>query len=142
MTTYFEDVRVGDAVPAVVWTPSRLQLFRVSAITWNPHRIHYDPDYAREEGYPDVLVQAHLHGCYLLDTVLAWGGRDTQVVRFSWRNQAMAVPGDTLTCSGKVVDVANGGEVHCELEERNQRDELCAPGTATVVLPRRGGSER
>jgi 3-methylfumaryl-CoA hydratase len=31
-------------------------LFRYSALTYNAHRIHYDRDYARSEGYPGLLV--------------------------------------------------------------------------------------
>ena len=35
--------------------PDVVQLFRFSAITFNPHRIHYDRTYAMEvEGYPDL----------------------------------------------------------------------------------------
>jgi hydroxyacyl-ACP dehydratase HTD2-like protein with hotdog domain len=130
-----EDVRVADVIEPVVRRPSRLQLFRFSAVTWNAHRIHYDAVYAAEEGYPDVLVQSHLHGCYLLGTLLAWTGPSAQVVRFGWRNENLAVPGDTLTCSGRVVEITANGEVRCELEERNQRGELCAAATGTVLLP-------
>ena len=38
-------------------------LFRFSALTYNAHRIHYDRDYARAEGYPDLVVQAHCRPC-------------------------------------------------------------------------------
>ena len=31
----------------IEYRPSRLQLFRFSAVTWNAHRIHYDEAYAR-----------------------------------------------------------------------------------------------
>lgn len=38
-----------------------VSLFRYSALTFNPHRIHYDRDYAmRIEGYPGLVV----HGPY------------------------------------------------------------------------------
>jgi hypothetical protein len=33
---------------------------------------------------------------------------------------------------------ADAGVVECELEERNQKGELCASGWARVELPRRG----
>jgi hypothetical protein len=42
-----------------------------------------------------------------------------------------------LTCSGTVAK-AEEGVVECELEERNQKGELCASGWARVDLPRRG----
>ena len=43
-------------------------LFRYSALTFNGHRIHYDPDYAREEeGYPGLIVHGPLLATYLLE---------------------------------------------------------------------------
>ena len=38
MTTNLE---VGDLLPPLEHTVSPFQLFRYSAVTWNPHRIHY-----------------------------------------------------------------------------------------------------
>ena len=38
-----------------------VKLFRFSALTFNAHRIHYDRDYAKSEGYPALVV----HGPYL-----------------------------------------------------------------------------
>jgi 3-methylfumaryl-CoA hydratase len=35
-------------------------LFRFSALTYNAHRIHYDRDYAAEEGYPHLVVHGPL----------------------------------------------------------------------------------
>jgi hydroxyacyl-ACP dehydratase HTD2-like protein with hotdog domain len=133
----FEDVKTGATLTPLVKRPNTVQLFRFSAVTWNGHRIHFDKPYAMTEGYPDVLVQAHLHGSFLYQTVADWAGPRARVVRFRWKNRAIAVPGDVLTCSGTVAK-AEGGAVECELEERNQKGDLCASGWACVELPRRG----
>ena len=37
-------------------------LFRYSAITFNGHRIHYDANYCREEGYPGLVVHGAASG--------------------------------------------------------------------------------
>src|SRR5262249_54963751 len=71
---YFEDVAEGDALPQLMKRPTALAIFRYSAVTWNSHRIHYDTAWARKEGYPDVLVQAHMHGAYLTQLVMDWIG--------------------------------------------------------------------
>ena len=42
---------IGDVLPPLKHTATALQLFRYSAVTWNPHRIHFDESYAREEGH-------------------------------------------------------------------------------------------
>src|ERR1700689_718446 len=97
-----EDVRVGDELPAPIKDPTALQLFRYSAVTWNSHRIHLEPDYARKEGHPGILVQAHLHGAFLVQLVTDWAGPKSRLVKFGWSNRGRAVPGDILVCSGRV----------------------------------------
>jgi hydroxyacyl-ACP dehydratase HTD2-like protein with hotdog domain len=129
---------VGDTIAELVREPTMVQLFEFSAVTWNAHRIHYDRDYARDvEGYPDVLVQSHLHACFLSQAVMDACGPGGRLTRIGWQNRGMAVPGDRLTVSGTVTDVQrDNGSVTVEfaLEERNQRDELCVKGWATAVL--------
>jgi 3-methylfumaryl-CoA hydratase len=59
----------ADAPPSLPgtapWTrtyePSPVMIFRLSAVRFNSHRIHYDRDYAtREEGYPGLVVPVTL----------------------------------------------------------------------------------
>jgi hydroxyacyl-ACP dehydratase HTD2-like protein with hotdog domain len=117
--------------------PTHLQLFMFSAVTWNAHRIHYDPEYAREEGYPDILVQSHLHASFLMETLRrAVDGHGT-VERFAFKNRVYSVPGERLTCRGRLVSVSDGPDgtrARYELEERNDREETCATAEATVLL--------
>jgi 3-methylfumaryl-CoA hydratase len=42
-------------------------LFRFSALTYNAHRIHYDRDYARAEGYPGLLVHGPLQALLMTE---------------------------------------------------------------------------
>ena len=97
-------------------------------MTWNSHRIHYDKVYAQSEGYPDVLVQSHLHGCFLLQAVMDWAGQRSRVLGFRWQNRGNRDSRRLLTCGGKVMK-AEAGVIECEVEERNQKGELCAPGS-------------
>ncbi|NKB54214.1 MAG: acyl-CoA dehydrogenase [Rhizobiaceae bacterium] len=49
-------------------TPSTVQLFRYSALTFNGHRIHYDRDYCKEvEGYPGLIFHGPLTATLLAD---------------------------------------------------------------------------
>ena len=137
---FIDDVAVGAEIPSLVKVPSQVALFRFSAVTWNAHRIHYDRDYAAAEGYPNVLVQGHLHGAYLTQMLLDWIGPTGVLRRFQWSNRRAAYAGDTLTCRGRVTRIYEEGGLHlvdCEIWEKNQAGEVCAPGTATVSLPAR-----
>ena len=137
---YFEDVEVGMGVPPLVKKPTDVQLFRFSAVTWNSHRIHYAKEEALAEGYPDILVQGHLHAAFLTQLVTDWLGESGELIRFGYRNTMYAIPGDTLTCKGKVTKKYienNQNYVELELTVTNQKGEICAPGTAAVILPSR-----
>jgi hydroxyacyl-ACP dehydratase HTD2-like protein with hotdog domain len=115
-------------------TPTRPQLFRYSAITWNPHRIHYDPEHAREEGHPDVLVQAHLHGAVIQQLLLDEFGPDGRLVELSWRNVGRAVPGEVLRAVAEVTAVdAADGRVEFDVRTENEADS-CADGHAAIVF--------
>lgn len=46
---------------------SPLLLFRFSAFTFNGHRIHYDLDHARQEGYPGLLVHGPLQASLMFN---------------------------------------------------------------------------
>lgn len=144
MTNPRTDITVGMAVTPWQVRPTAVQLFRFSAVTWNAHRIHYDREYAETEGYPDVLVQSHLHGCFLARAALDWAGEGASLREFRWENRGIAVPGDVLTVTGKVtaIDVQEGESViELSLEEHTQDGTLCAPARAVLALPRAGGAQ-
>ncbi|MFC9978400.1 acyl dehydratase [Gordonia sp. NPDC127522] len=127
------DITVGLELPLLEVHPTHITLFRFSAVTWNPHRIHYDEPYAATEGYPGVLVQGHLHGNWLLSAVRRWLGDRGRVEQFSWQNRHFAIPGDTLTISGRITEI-DGRSVTVELQETNQDGVICAPGRAVIQL--------
>ena len=90
----FEDVTTGTAITPLIKRPTTVQLFRFSAMTWNSHKIHFDKPHAQSEGYPDVLVQSHLHGSFLVQAVMDWAGPEAHLAGFRWQNRAIAIPGD------------------------------------------------
>ena len=140
MTNRLQDlnsVQVGDKLPELVKRPTALHLFRFSAVTWNAHRIHYEPEYARSEGHPDILVQAHLHGSYLSQLVIDWAPARARMTQMGWKNRRRAIPGDTLTSVGTVLskhEESGRVVVRLEMKEMNQHGELCAEGQATVEM--------
>ena len=48
-------------------------LFRFSALTYNAHRIHYDRDYARAEGYPGLVVHGPLQALLMAELARSRG---------------------------------------------------------------------
>jgi 3-methylfumaryl-CoA hydratase len=68
-------------------TPDEPLLFRYSAITDNPHRIHYDLRWATEvEGYPALVVNGNVPAMFLLEMFRSLAAREPD--RFEARNLA------------------------------------------------------
>ena len=132
-----EDVKPGDALPPLVKNASRAQLFLFSAATRNPHRIHYDRDYAKLEGHEDILVHGPLQGAWLHQFVQDWAGPRGRVLALAFQNRGRAFPERDLVFRGRVgavdADVAT-----LELQEVDDTGAVLMPGTARVRLPRRG----
>lgn len=67
------------------WTvdATPLLLFRFSAFTFNGHRIHYDANYAAEEGYPGLVVHGPMQAALMLNMAAVCVGHVPE--RFDYR---------------------------------------------------------
>ena len=141
---HFEDLRVGDELPTIKKGPmSTAHIVRWSASMENWHRIHYDWKYATEhDGLPDVMVNGSWKQHVLIQLLADWVGETGWPWRLKFQYRSMNVPGDTLTVWGRVTktEQRNGfGLVDLDIGLKNQNGVESSPGTATVVLPLRGG---
>lgn len=76
--------------------PDERLLFRYSAITDNPHRIHYDQPYAQQqEGYSALVVNGSIPAMFLLEMFRQHAGREP--ASFASRNVAPMLCGQPLT---------------------------------------------
>lgn len=81
------------------FTPTESLLFRYSAITFNPHRIHYDYPYATaSEGYPALVVNGGIASILLLELFRSTAGREPSSV--AMRNVAPLFCGSPVTLHG------------------------------------------
>ena len=140
----FEDIEVGDQVPTISKGPmSTAHIMRWSAAMENWHRIHYDKEYATQhDGLPDVLVNGSWKQHVLIQLLTDWVGETGWLWRMKFQYRGMNVPGETLTAWGRVTgkEERNGlGLVEVEIGLRNEDGGEGSPGTATVVVPLRGG---
>src|SRR5580698_7737220 len=141
---YFEDVEQGAEIPRVVKGPmSTAHIMRWSASMENWHRIHYDWRYATgHDKLPDVMVNGSWKQHVMLQLLTDWVGESGWPWKLSFQFRGMNVPGDILTAWGRVTDREKRGRyglVTLEIGLRNQAGAESTPGTATVVLPLRGG---
>jgi acyl dehydratase len=134
---YFENVRVGDEIPAMAKAPvDRVQLARYAGATGDFHPLHVDEAYARTLGMPSVYAPSPLGQGFLGQLITDWA-RGAQIKRFSTKFIRLIWPGDTLVCKGRVSDRhGENGRYSIELEvwAENQKGELVLKGAATLAV--------
>lgn len=132
-----DTVNVGDELPPFTVTPTNVSVFLFGVAYWTPHRVHYDKEWARSEGYDDVLVTGPLMTGYLVRMLTAWSGDPAAVRRITLRNHAPAFAGDELTVRGAVSSVVSngsGGEAVIAVSIVKQGDAEVVSGEAAVAL--------
>ena len=123
---------VDDVLPPLKHTATALQLFRYSAATWNPHRIHFDESYAREEGHEGVALHSHLRAALAVRCVTEGLGPEWQVTRFAYRLRKPVYAPATLAYTARVA-AAEGDRLTVELTEQSPASDLGFEGTAWVT---------
>ena len=122
-------LRVGDLLPPLRHTATTFQLFRYSAVTWNPHRIHFDQAHARAEGHRGLALHSHLRAALALRCVTEGLGPGWQLAQVSYRlRRPVYAPADLLY-TGRVTAV-DGDSVTLELIEENPSGEVGFEGSA------------
>ena len=135
---YFEAVKVGDELPPLVKPPvDRSQIARFAGATGDYGPLHVDEPFARNAGFPSVLVPGMLAMGFLGELVTDWL-RGARVRRFGARFVKIVWPGDVVTVRGRVADrrfEASGRyAVDIEVWGENQRGELVVRGAVTAQL--------
>jgi acyl dehydratase len=141
---YFEDIAIGDALPQLVKGPmTTAHIVRWSAAMENWHPIHYDWRYATgHDKLPDVIVNGSWKQHVMIQLVTDWAGETAWPWKIAIQFRGMNLPGDTLTAWGRVKGKEERGAfglVQLEIGLRSQKNEDGTPGTALVVMRKRGG---
>jgi 3-methylfumaryl-CoA hydratase len=97
--------------PALTLTADEALLFRFSALTYNAHRIHYDHNWVREEGYGNLVVHGPLQALMMGELVRRCG--DGLIGRqFAYKLVSPMIGPQTFTVLAGADGVNSGVEVH------------------------------
>jgi 3-methylfumaryl-CoA hydratase len=106
-----------------------VMLFRYSALTFNPHRIHYDLRYCTDvEGYPGLVVHGPLIATLLADVVRR-NLPNARVTNFSFRAVRPLFDIHPFSVNGRL---ENDGKT-ARLWAKDHDGWLCMDATATLV---------
>jgi acyl dehydratase len=137
----FEDLALGDSfhIPSRTMTEALFAAFQTASA--DNHPIHYDREYCRRRGHPDLLA----HGFQVLIQTAAGAGTFAHVIgdaliAFLDQTSKFLKPvyaGDTLYSALTIVALEpqrTTGVVTLRSTVRNQRGELCLEGTQRYLL--------
>ncbi|MGI9157831.1 MAG: FAS1-like dehydratase domain-containing protein [Marmoricola sp.] len=96
---------------ALTLTADEALLFRFSALTYNAHRIHYDHNWAGQEGYADLVVHGPLQAL-MMGELIRRTGDGLVGKQFAYRLVAPMIGPQTFTVLGGADDIDAGVEVH------------------------------
>lgn len=137
---YNEDVSEGMEIPTLTKHPTKRQLVMWAGASGDFYDIHYDKDFAEQQGLQGVIVHGRLKAAFMGQLLTEWMGTDGFLRKLACRYKGMDVPGEDLTVRGRVTRkyVENGESlIDLEVWTENPKGAKTTTGTATVALPSR-----
>ncbi|MDO9446093.1 MAG: MaoC/PaaZ C-terminal domain-containing protein [Dehalococcoidia bacterium] len=142
INVHFEDVKVGDEIPAWSRTTDFMSWNRYAAVNDEFVYIHMDDEAGRKAlNERGAFGMGNLRYTYMLDALRDWIGDEAEIRECGVQYRAINQKNDTLTVTGKVTDkkVEDGeNRVYLEMNVVNQNGDPTCPGHAVVVLPSKG----
>jgi acyl dehydratase len=142
INVYFEDVNVGDTIPAWSRKTDFMNWNRYAAVNDEFIPIHMDDEAGRaalnEQG---AFGMGNLRYAYIVNALQDWIGDEAQIREIGCQFRAINQKNDVLTVTGTVTDkVVEDGEhrIKLDLDVVNQNGDPTCPGNAVVVVPSRG----
>ncbi len=138
MTIYFDDLSMGDELPALTTAPiTETQLVRYSGASGDFNPLHTVAHVAEAAGLGGVIAHGMLVMGLVGRAITAWVGV-APLRQFGVRFTGIAKPGQVITVTGKVVEkleVEGEHRVRCEVSAVDQDGHQKVQGSFVVALP-------
>jgi len=138
---YFDDVKIGDKIPAWSRKTDFMNWNRYAAVNDEFIYIHMDDEAGRaaanEKG---AFGMGNLRFAYILNALRDWIGDEAEIRELECQFRAINQKKDVLTVTGTVTDkrVEDGeNRIYLDVDVVNQTGAPTCPGHAIVVLPSR-----
>jgi acyl dehydratase len=112
---------------------SREDLRAYAAASSDHNPIHLDETFAKEAGFPSVIVHGMLSMAFLADFILQnFPEAKFTLNKFQTRFRKVTFPGDVLTCEGEIKNQGPEG-IRVSVWILNQNGEKTSDGEATLT---------
>jgi acyl dehydratase len=137
---YFEDIEEGMSLPTLRKKPTPRQLVMWAGAAGEFSEMHYDIAFAREKGFPGIVVHGMLMTSFLAQLLTDWMGEWGTLKKLKTRNEQFLLVNDEIVCQGAVSKKYREDNEHyvvCDLAAVKTNGERCVSATAVVALPTR-----
>src|SRR6266851_2860112 len=128
---YFEDVEVGEEIPAFERQTAFMQWNRYAAVNDEFVPIHMDDEAGQSAGQGGAFGMGNLRWAYVLNALRAWAGDEADIRELGLQFRAVNHKHDVLRTYGKATEKRQeSGEnlVVLEVNVFNQKEERTSPG--------------
>ncbi|WP_460336312.1 MaoC family dehydratase [Actinoallomurus acanthiterrae] len=137
-TVKYDEVEVGQELPAKTYEVERLDLIKYAGASGDFNPIHWNEPFAKSVGLPDVIA----HGMFTMAQggryVTDWAGDPGSVVDYGVRFSSMVVVpndgGTEITITGVIEDKRDDNTVVVALTARSRGEKVLTRAKATVRL--------
>jgi acyl dehydratase len=105
-TLHAAELRVGQPIAPLERTLSVVRMAAYAGATWDWHRLHYDPDYAKARNLPNIVVDGQMLGALLAEALLDWFGPRAFIRRLNFRQRSPIQAGAAIRCEGEITSIA------------------------------------
>ena len=129
-------VKVGDEITPLSRRVTQEQISAYAEASGDINPIHVNEEFARMVGLPGTIAHGMLDLGILVETLSRWAGGSERVAAVAVRFSKPLLPGQTITCTGRVVSIDTAsGLVELEVEALSDAGErVLTNGRATVRL--------
>ena len=137
---YFDDVEEGMEITTLRKDPTTQQLVMYAGASGDYYQIHYDLNFAKNNGLPDVILHGALKNAFLGQVMTDWIGEWGTLKKLSVQYRGMDVPGTPVFGKGvikKKYQQHDENIVECEIWLETHEGQRTTPGYAVASLPAR-----
>ena len=134
---FYDKVQVGYSLPTLIKQPTSRQLVLWAGASGDYQEIHYDKEYAKTHGLPNIIVHGQLECSFLDELLFNWKGNKAMLKELRCAYQGINLPGSYLYCKGKVTKkyIENGNPfIRCDVWIENESGETTVTGEALLVI--------
>jgi acyl dehydratase len=136
----FEDIEVGEELPARSNRIDRAQLVRYAGASGDFNLLHWNEEFARSVGFPSVIAHGMFNMALVARVVGDWTGDPGVLRRLHVQFRKEVLPDETLVARGRVVEKRESDrtvrvELWAELERDGRTIQAIKNGEAVVELP-------